>query len=1513
MPRSLNYPPVRGLYLRNHSHPGTTAQAENALAIERLYVYQWLQSYGYNGLNAGGHGNHDGLKSANAVLMGHTTLREPQGTLRLMKQYENIRYSRGEGIGDGINPETTSVPISYDVDSDGVSFTKYAPLIDSMVAYDISRRLPIRAWGIRTASDALDMLAGDPTEGTNAEGVYGKARFDGGIHDSVQKIPNSTNHGASWFFDNDYSGVERSTPIGLVLSGHTAEATPFSNDIRRTNLPIDASETPIGIGASLGLHSGGMTLPTSMPAGAWETEFIAAPLNAKPYNKGSDPFIDLTQYSGSNTYAQSKSSAAVSSTQFGVSGGFHHLRGNALHTNASAVDHSGMRQLAASNGEKKTHYPTTGWGEATYNSSSNATKTTKAIPLSEVADHRQVQSRTEPRLGLIIDTENERLNNRTSEYQVVGTKAASLNSDLNVGQHYPITPSWAVKTKLEKDGMTLTGSVGSTVTHANEYTFPTWSPDSDPAKGVRGAAVDEVALTGAGTRYQPGTVAVAVTHGAGSGFAATAYIGQPMATLTPAGSPNAPLIASYDAGQTYGIKVTGVANSGGVSNVRHPSSVTQDSFAIFQMVCDGGGRCTSTTLSGGTAGTGFTSNMTFTYTLVTYVESAWTTSMGSGETLTSNGGFTPAINTSLTGSNAVGIVKQIITTNLGSGYTGTEPGCVITNVNGNGTVGTMTVGLAGDAATGEPYTNANTHALDAWAVRGSADLPPWGGVYLLRKTYLNRISDGSLSTEIYGTSGNAMASHPRRRAVDYIVRPVRPLKLFGFASSLLQDGWTHGARCKTTNSDNLAYQPFTRDSRYGLFESNISDGLGESSHVASPQGALTIEWPDANEYDVTYHLIPSASMLQFFKSDAARRSADGVFNPEIEPRYSQSAYPGGGETLYQSHVRYKQDGTGTGGDFAKQGLSDEAAHITHDSMMRLYPGFEVKSHYTVSSTTYVILDDSSLLPSTGKMFIPGVSGALTYTAVVGNKLTLSANAITGHTSAGDLVGKTIYYTTVSTPSTINDRRSLTIPYLTIPTLTDNALVLAKIESDSWRRYDLTSDTVKETALTYKGLLEYDPSDFIMLSQRPFKIANGRNIAEIKNTTTSIQKIRVDGREIDASFSPPYLMDSKGFKLRVAGSKNENNTTSLFFKNIESDSLSDEGLDTENGVLLGQLGFVGIRTSDAALMMLDDAGPDLATYNVTPTSALVTNDREVSSTLKAHPSLRIMNDHSKTFVARKTRGISIMEAIRNLSQLDGRQLVNEPNGGLIYGSSMFLNRGTAIGMGTAVRAAGVSRMIDSPNEVVVVGDKLADNEVVYVAIKDPERMRSEAGAGATTSLAKTLRQDIPGLKTKQEATKLAKSILARTENKSPIIEIKGAVKATGIIPGEMVRVDLPIHNIRGEYAVFEAEHDYTNLESNLIIAQYDKGIEGILSDLQAFTGNSSPANESASSLVDVVELSVSGAIKINAVHRISVRSVNNRGFLIGAKEAKGMGKIGVRSGNKRALPIGQSKSRFYVVK
>ena len=45
--------------------------------------------------------------------------------------------------------------------------------------------------------------------------------------------------------------------------------------------------------------------------------------------------------------------------------------------------------------------------------------------------------------------------------------------------------------------------------------------------------------------------------------------------------------------------------------------------------------------------------------------------------------------------------------------------------------------------------------------RGVADLPAWGGVYILRKTYLNREEDSSvLRTEVDGSTGKATPSNP---------------------------------------------------------------------------------------------------------------------------------------------------------------------------------------------------------------------------------------------------------------------------------------------------------------------------------------------------------------------------------------------------------------------------------------------------------------------------------------------------------------------------------------------------------------------------------------------------------------------------------------------------------------------------------------------------------------------------------------------------------------------------------
>ena len=1747
MPRALNYPPTRGLYLRNHSNPTTTAQAENALAFERLYITQWLQNYGYNGLNAGGHGNIVGLKSANSVLMGHTTVREAQGTLRLLKEYENVRHTRGEGIGDGINPERSGVTISYDTDTDSVAFTSYVSVVDSMVAYDYSRRLPVRAWGFRTSSDALDMLAGDPNENQSTnQPVYGKGRFDGGLHDSMNKIPNTT-YGDSWMFPSDYNGVERTMPIGLVLTSHTAEATPFSSVIRRSNTKPLPSEQPIGMGLTLGIESSGLVKPTALPAGVWEPKTdpdkgANEPLKAIPMNKGSDPFIDLVQYTGSNTYSQSDSASAVSSTQFGVSGGFHHLRGNALHANASAIDHSNTSHV---------HYPTTGWGIGKH---TNATiDSLTPIPLAEVSDHRQVQSRTEPRLGFVIQTEGERLENKTTRYSVLSTKAASLNSDLIVGQHFPVMPSWSVNTKFTTHNMTINPSSPSSQTISDPYTLPTWSPDTKDDKGDGGAAVASLSITNAGTGYTfpsgtlgfsgggggtgfsgtyttsttvvDGNIAngvgqysggntqtftgVTISGGGGSGAAASYVLsddGKPISntisignggsgfsgstvSLT-IGAPNASHnavqatatgtigyglaafsqptsqqieidlssssavngltldgsityssggfggsyngniavnedISGYpssgtfyldDGGTTAVLEYTGKNTSGGPGNhfftmsqasihyraftftsgstlySLNPNTQSKSDSTLVMTVAQSGATSATVKLgyerSGGKyylrsgsnaynitdAGVGFTSGGTKTVSLAldgqaTYggtgqltftnsslvigdinvatsngkIISVTVTNQGDGYTsapsVSASGGTGESLTASLASHTATRTLTDINVTNGGSGYTSvptmTVPTTYLTGsanavtavLGSTGPIETVSISNGGSGFTTAPTivptgsgsnavilatvelpTNppvlnaAKTHAKDAWAVRGSGDLPPWGGTYILRKTYLNRSEEGQLTTDVFGTEGNATTSNQKRKSIDYFVRPVRPLKLFGFASDILQDGWTHGARSSLGDAD-TEYQPFTRDNRYGVFESDMEQTLGTLQFISTAEGVFEMTWPDANEHDAVFHLLPSASMLQFFKSDAVRKTVDGEFNPEIEARYSQTTHPGGGESLHQSETRYRAEGTGISGDFVKQTTPENVTHTHMDSAMRLYPQFEVTKHVS----TNVFLKDASMLPSSGTLFVIG-KGKLTYTGKSRNKLT----GVTNSTGVADLAGSILRYTTESNPSTLSDIRALTLPHLISPTFIDNSIVIAKQETALWRRYDTAADAVKQTTLSYRGLLEYNPSDFLMINQRPMLIENGKTSAQIKTDSPSINEIRFDGKPITSSYFPPYLFDQTGFSLRIAGVETDELSTFLQFRNIETDSLTDAGL-TQGRILMGQLGFVGIRTSDATLTLLNDAGSEVAAFNVTPTNALLSKDREISSTLDAHPSLRLITDHSSIFTARKTRGLNIMEIIRNLTQIDGKKLVNERNGSLIYSSNSFNSRGATLGIGSGIRSLTVSKMFDSPNEIVVVGDPIAENERVFVVVKDLEKMKNEASRGAGSNMVRTLRQEIPGLKTNTEALKLAKSILARAENGAPLVTLEGAFRASSIQPGEIVKVDLPTHGLRGDFAVFEATHNFSTMMSNFVVAQYDKGIEGILSDLQAVSGNSSPLDESAGQVVDVAEVSMSAGINVVAVHKVFVRSVSNTGFIIGAKHTNGMGKIGVRDGNKRGRAIGTSKSLYYEVK
>ena len=368
---------------------------------------------------------------------------------------------------------------------------------------------------------------------------------------------------------------------------------------------------------------------------------------------------------------------------------------------------------------------------------------------------------------------------------------------------------------------------------------------------------------------------------------------------------------------------------------------------------------------------------------------------------------------------------------------------------------------------------------------------------------------------------------------------------------------------------------------------------------------------------------------------------------------------------------------------------------------------------------------------------------------------------------------------------------------------------------------------------------------------------------------------------------------------------------MVFKEMSGKSLSDSGMAIGEAIA-GQFGFIGIRTTDAAMHLLNDAGGNKAGVTITPSNEFHNNSRDVENYLGAHPMLRQVNDHSNKYIARDTRGLNTMEVLRNIAQLDGRQMMSENNGSILLTSDIFKERGLRIGSQNGADLIEVSRLFDSPNEIVIVGDVIAGNEIVFIRVQDSEKIREAAASGEET-IVKTLRQQIPGIKSVAAARKLAKTLLARAENGAPMITMKGLMNATSVMAGDIIDVNLPNQGVVGKFAVFEAKHKYQSLRTDLVIGQYEKGIEGLLSDIKTSTIDISGLSASAGDKDIKENITMSSKVNIISVHRVRVRNVNETGFIIGAKYKNGLGKIGVRDGNKRAFPIGNSKSRNYVVK
>lgn len=1575
MPRSVNYPSTNGLFLRNYSNQTIDGQAEKALPFERLYIAQWLQNYGYNALNSGGHGNVEGLRAWNAMVMGHTTLREARGTIQLYNQNGTERHSRGEGIGDSLNPNSrirVVKGIDIDADSEDLNRQFYTP--DRYFGINISRRLPVRAWGIRTATDFQQFFAGDSTEIQNTNAINTvPARFDGGPHDSSMYYPHWLANTQDTTLDNSIDAANAipyaTVPVGFVANDFTTEAHPFERNTRQSNSPIKEQDEQIGIGRSIGITKNGMLAHDAMAAGAWDYELNDQRPTSLPVSKPvlwlKADALDLEDGQSVSTWVDS-SENKWEFTQGTASAQPTFIKRDPVVNNHPVIDCDGSDYLQIDFQEKLNPIEMTLFTVAYVDSDDGG--------IHGIVESRSGSPVTRSGFNLYA-----RMDSGNSYQFWMGS---------NTGW---ITTSTATNSAEGQVADILTGKIYGGDGVGSAATIELYENGQGPysTTGPFWRSTGSTYMVGRvpNSFYLNGKIAEVIQYDrkltAAEQYEVEAYLSRKY------GIPISTSASSSHTGIVHAVDTIPI-NKGSdpwIDLVQRSGSLSypqQDSAGAIEV-------SSSTSRYGASSpfyhlrGNAFKTNIhavneakgRFAYppggfheaeissnaisritpdlmteiSDVRQIQSRTEPRLGLVMEVESERKSNNSVDYSVVGTRAVSLhtdkmlgyqfpvlPSHMINTHYANqGFTVNGVGSASTlpdfnkkptwSPDSNASKGAI---LGGDFATDTTRSDFKTHALDHWAVRGVADLPAWGGVYILRKTYLNRSEDSdNLRTEVDGNTGKATPSHPTRKYVDYIVRPVRPLKLFGFASDLVQDGWTMGARCSIPLAG-YNHQPFHRDKRYGIFEMNVSRNNNQVEPITSATSAFTIDYPDANDFDVVWHLIPTANTLQHFKSDAHRYDDEGNFNPDIEARYSQTSHSGGGEPVYQSETNYAVQ-NGIMGDHS---IHQKVATVKQpNNSLSIYPKVKVLSN--IGGNVYGV-DNGLALPLSGYLIALGLRGRLKYTRSE-NNITFdfgSLDKIYTQDSSGNwieqtnYIGLTLYYSDVPLKGhgitlglvadwktkTFNDVRSNpNVMQAVSPSFVDNAVIAMQLQSQAWYKYDSTSDTVAKTALSYRGLMHYEPSDFVMASQAPFKIFDGSSQGVVTSLFGNENDIYVDSEKLSENYFPPYLFDSNNIRWRIAEIINDKGRNVMVFKEMSEKSLSDSGM-TVGEAIVGQFGYIGVRTTDAALHLLNDAGGSNTGVSITPSEEFTKNTRDVEGYLNAHPMLRQINDHSLKYIARDTRGLNTMEVLRNLSQLDGRQIMSEKNGTILFSGEVFKDRGLRLGNQNGMDSIHVSKLFDSPNEIVIVGDVIAGNEIVFVRVADAEKIRQAAANGAQDEgLVKTLRQQIPGIKSVAAARKLAKTLLARAENGAPMITIKGMMNATSVLAGDIVDVNFPNQGVVGKFAVFEAKHNYQSLRSDFVIGQYEKGLEGLLSDVKTNTIDVSGISQSAGDKDIQNNITMSASFNVITVHRVRVRNVNETGFIIGARHKNGLGKIGVRDGNKRGFPIGMSKSRNYVVK
>ena len=374
-------------------------------------------------------------------------------------------------------------------------------------------------------------------------------------------------------------------------------------------------------------------------------------------------------------------------------------------------------------------------------------------------------------------------------------------------------------------------------------------------------------------------------------------------------------------------------------------------------------------------------------------------------------------------------------------------------------------------------------------------------------------------------------------------------------------------------------------------------------------------------------------------------------------------------------------------------------------------------------------------------------------------------------------------------------------------------------------------------------------DFTASHDRTYKLVEEEDGARILHNASYDQAVFVGDTKLTAGETAPMLIYAdKEPHNRLAPKSIEDVSTGsrLTLQNLKGKTLNDIGF-TERLVRTGQSVDVGLRTTDLAMRIVDDAGGSV-------NSARVDKKR-----------------HGTTFLSYDFVGSDAISSLRFVSQHDGQGLRGDRFGNLRYSHQSQVNREHYINF-DRVGAIDSDNINHAPNRVTVYGKSRANNIDNVVRIDDLGAQKD----GVVNEVKGGIH--VPTASTEASARRIGQRVLTTARRSEGIVQFGNVVGGSNISPGDQIHYDSIGDNTRG--MVLGTNHNLSTKLSSVQISATATTIEDILQKFQSVQLNNKEDSGQSIDQLNTRIVSTGVSININPTWTVSTKVVRKMGFIIG---------------------------------